>query len=77
MTETYEPVYLPNEAIKPMRHKVGDIIKMRVTEVMDDGVKAMCEHGKRDMSPPPNGMKEMGERVTGRYKEAMAGKAGY
>jgi len=75
-SESYEPVFLPNQAVMSKKYKVGDIVKMRVTEVMDDGVKAMCDHGRAPMTPPSNGRKEVSEHVTTRYKEAMAGKAG-
>lgn len=72
MKEDYEPVFLPNESITTKKHKVGDIVKMKVLEVMDDGVKAMCSHSQKK---PVNGdgMKEMAESTTTRYKSAMAG----
>lgn len=65
MTDNYEPVFLPNDAITAKKHKVGDVIRMKVTEVMDDGVKAVCSHKSSD------GRKEMAERTGERYREAM------
>lgn len=69
MTTDYDPVFLPNESIVAKKHKVGDIIRMKVTEVMDDGVKAVCSHGGKNPTPE----KDMGERASSRYKAAMAG----
>lgn len=66
MNADYDPVFLPNESIVARKHKVGDVIRMKITEVMDDGVKAVCSHGGKE-SP----MNAMGERTKSRYKEAM------
>lgn len=52
------------------KHKVGDVIRMKVTEVMDDGVKAVCSHGTEKARMPE---KEMAAHTTSRYKAAMAG----
>lgn len=65
MADNYEPVFLPNDAILAKKYKVGDTINMKVTAVMDDGVRAVCSHRRSD------GQKEMAERTTERYREAM------
>jgi hypothetical protein len=71
MNSDYDPVFLPNESIKTRKYKIGDKIQMRVMEVMDDGVKCMCDHGQKMANPE----KEMGERATSRYRAAMNGEA--
>jgi hypothetical protein len=53
------------------KYKAGDVIRMRVMEVMDDGVKAMCDHGMHG-----DGTKEMKENVSSRYRDAMTGQVG-
>lgn len=75
MNESYEPVFLSNESIPAKRHKVGEVIKMRVAEVMDDGVKVVCSHAGSKQTPPSDGRKEMAENASTRYREAMAGNA--
>lgn len=70
MTTDYDPVFLPNESILTKKYKVGDVIRMKVTDVMDDGVKAVCSHGTEKARMPE---KEMGEHAAGRYRAAMAG----
>lgn len=75
MKSDYDPVFLPNESIVAKKHKVGDVIRMKVTEVMDDGVKAVCSHSEK-MPEKEMPEKEMAEHATGRYKAAM-GEEGY
>lgn len=73
--EGYEPVYLKNESIVGKQYKKGDVITFKVTEVMDDGVRAVCSHRQKS-KPESDGRKEMAEHVTSRYSEAMNGEAG-
>lgn len=67
MKSDYDPVFLPNESIVSKKHKVGDVLRMKVTEVMDDGVKAVCSHSEKKRTPE----KEMEEHAGERYREAM------
>lgn len=68
MNSDYDPVFLPNESIVAKKHKVGDVIHMKVTNVMDDGVKAVCSHSSKRPEMPE---KEMAEQTGDRYREAM------
>jgi hypothetical protein len=70
--EGYESVFLSNESIPSKRHRIGDTIKMRVTDVMDDGVQVMCAHGG-GKPPMKDMMKEMGDSAGEKYREAMGG----
>lgn len=67
MTSEYDPVFLPNESILAKKYKVGDTISMKVTEVMDDGVRAVCSHGRNKPKDTPE--QEMSEHVVSRYRE--------
>ena len=71
MDSDYEPVFLANDSITSKKHKVGEILKFRILEVMDDGVKAVCDHGKS--KPPENHAAMMRENSEARYREAMGG----
>jgi hypothetical protein len=72
MNSDYDPVFLPNESIVAKKHNVGDVIKMKVTEVMDDGVKCVCSHGE-EKGKRETPEKEAGEHAASRYKSAMDG----
>lgn len=75
MNESYDPVFLSNESIVSKKHKVGDMLKLKITEVMDDGVRAVCVHGGRGQAD--DGRKEMAENTTTRYREKMVGENEY
>lgn len=68
MKDNYDPVFLPNESIVAKKYEVGDVIHLKVTKVMDDGVKAVCSHSKKKPEMPE---KEMAEETGERYREAM------